>query len=53
MKILRGLYGLSQAGRLTNQLLKKCLEEYIFYEVTYTLGLFTHKTRPVLVHPVG
>ena len=47
MNFVRGLYGFPQAGRLSNQLLKKRLEEHDFCQVTHTPGLFTYKTRPI------
>ena len=47
MKIVRGMYGLPQAGVLANKLLKSRLKEYDFFEVPHTPGLFTHKTRPI------
>jgi hypothetical protein len=47
MKLVRGIYGLPQAGVLANKLLKKQLEEYDYYKVDHTSGLFTHKTRPI------
>ena len=46
-EIVRGMYGLPQAGILANQLLKKRLAVHDYYEVPHTLGLFTHKTRPI------
>ena len=47
MKIVRGLYGFPQAGRLANQLLKKRLEEHDFYKVTHMPCLFTHRAIPI------
>ena len=47
MKLVRGMYGLPQAGILGNKLLKKRLKEYAFFEVPHTPGLFTHKARPI------
>ena len=35
MKIIRGIYGLPQAGRLANDLLKQCLAEEDYFEVDY------------------
>ena len=46
-EIVRGMYGLPQAGILANQLLKKRLAVHNYYEVPHTPGLFTHKTRPI------
>ena len=47
MNNLSGMYGLPQAGILANKLLKERLKEYDFFEIPHTLGLFTHKTRPI------
>ena len=47
MKIIKGMYGLPQAGILANKLLKERLSEHGYYEVQHTPGLFTHKYRPV------
>ena len=46
-EIVRGVYGLPQAGILANKLLKKRLAEHDYYEVAHTPGLFTHETRPI------
>ena len=47
MRIVRGMYGLPQAGMLANNLLKERLEKHGYIELTHTPGLFMHKTRPV------
>ena len=44
-EIVRGMYGLPQAGILANNLLKKRVAVHNYYEVAHTPGLFTHKTR--------
>ena len=41
------MYGLPQAGILSNKLLKERLAEHGYYELPHTPGLFTHKTRPI------
>ena len=46
MEILRGMYGLPQAGVLANKLLKECLL-HGYHETTHTPGLFYHETRPI------
>ena len=46
-EIVRGMYGLSQAGILANKLLEERLAVHDYYEVAHTPGLFTHKTRPI------
>ncbi len=47
MQIVKGMYDLPQAGMFANKLLKEHLEEHGYYELAYTPGLFTHKTRPI------
>ena len=47
MKIVRGIYGLPQSGKLANDLLKKRLAEEDYFEVEHTPGLFKHKWQPV------
>ena len=47
MRIIRGIYGLPQAGRLANDLLKQRFAEKDYFEVDHTPGLFKHKWRPI------
>ena len=47
LRIVKGMYGLPQAGMLANKLLKERLEEHGYYELPHTPGLFTRKTRPI------
>ena len=47
MKIVRGIYGLPQAGKLANDLLKKRLSKEDYFKVDHTPGLFRHKWRPI------
>ena len=47
MWIIRGIYGLPQAGKLANDLLKKRLAEEDYFEVDHIPGLFKHKWRPI------
>ena len=47
MRILKGMYGLPQAGMLANNLLKERLQKHGYFEVAHTPGLFAHKTRPI------
>ena len=47
MEIIRGMYGLPQAGVLANKLLKQRLSKHGYYEVPHTPGLFRHVTRPI------
>jgi hypothetical protein len=46
IKILKGMYGLPQAGRLANQLLQQRLADYGYYPVRHTPGLWRHVTNP-------
>ena len=47
MEIVRGMYGLPQAGILANQLLRKRLEPHGYFEVPHTPGLWKHESLPV------
>ena len=47
MRIIRGIYGLPQSGKLANDLLKKRLEVHGYREVKHTPGLFKHDWRPM------
>ena len=40
------MYGLPQAGLLTNQLIKKSLSQYSFHPTKSTPGLWNHETKP-------
>ena len=44
MKIIRGMYDLSQAGILANKLLKEHLKPFGYYKVNHTPGLWRHQT---------
>ena len=46
-EIVRGMYGLPEAGVLANKLLKERLAKHGYSEVDHTPGLFKHETRPV------
>jgi hypothetical protein len=41
------MYGLPEAGLLTNRLLKKRLQKHGYSEVDHTPTLFRHETRPI------
>jgi hypothetical protein len=41
------MYGLKQAGLLSNQLLQTCLAPFGYYTARHTPGLWLHKTRPI------
>ena len=47
MEIIRGMYGLPQAGILANQLLRKRLKPHGYFEVEHTPGLWKHETLPI------
>ena len=47
IKIVKGMYGLPQAGKIANDLLKKRLEYYGYYPTSFTPGLWKHVWRPV------
>jgi hypothetical protein len=44
IEIRKGMYGLKQAGLLTNQLLQTCLAHFGYYPARHTPGLWLHKT---------
>jgi hypothetical protein len=47
IKIQKGMYGLPQAGILTNELLQRNLAKYGYRPTTHTRGLWTHDTHPI------
>ena len=47
-RMCKGMYGLPQAGKLANDLLRKRLDTKGYYEDATTLGLWLHKWRPVI-----
>jgi hypothetical protein len=47
IKVRKGMYGLKQAGLLTNQLLQTRLAPFGYYPARHTPGLWLHKTRPI------
>jgi hypothetical protein len=47
IEILKGMYGLKQAGLLANQLLQTRLAPFGYYPTRYTPGLWLHKTRSI------
>jgi hypothetical protein len=47
IEILKGMYGLKQAGVLANQLLQTRLAQFGYYPARHTPGLRLHKTRPI------
>ena len=47
VKIVKGMYGLPQAGILTNKLLQKRLKKWGYFPVQFTPGLWRHAWQPV------
>jgi hypothetical protein len=47
IEIRKGMYGLKQAGLLSNQLLQKRLAPFGYYPARHIPGLWLHKTRPI------
>jgi hypothetical protein len=47
IEIQKGLYGLPQAGILTNELLQRNLAKDGYHPTTHTHSLWTHNTRPI------
>eukprot|EP00957_Ditylum_brightwellii_P103365 7877076-Ditylum_brightwellii.AAC.1 len=47
METSKGMYGLPQAGKIVNMLLKQRLANHGYHEVKHTPGLWKHDTRPV------
>ena len=46
-KIQKGMYGLSQAGIITQQLLEECLQKHGYPQSQTTPGLWKHDTRHI------
>jgi hypothetical protein len=47
IEIRKGMYGLKQAGLLSNQLLQTRVAPFGYYPARHTPGLWLHKTRPI------
>ena len=47
VEVRKGMYRLSQARELVNELLKKRLNKHGYYQSKIVPGLWTHKTRPI------
>jgi hypothetical protein len=45
LEIRKGMYGLKQAGLLTNQLLQKRLKPFVYHPARHTPGLWFHNTK--------
>ena len=52
MDIIQSIYGIPQAGSLANKGLEENLAPNIYFEFTYTPGLWQHITRPIYFPPV-
>lgn len=48
IRIIRGMYGLPQAGIIANDLLTERLAKHGYYQCRHTQGLWKHKWRPIL-----
>ena len=48
LNILKGMYGLKQAGIISNMELTKHLDKFGYYPVQHTPGLWRHKTRATI-----
>ena len=46
--IFKGVYGLPQAGKLANNLLKKSLKKHGYYKTATTPGLWRHQWQPIM-----
>ena len=47
LNVVKGMYGLPQAGLLANELLEKRLNKHGYIQSKIILGLWKHKTRPI------
>ena len=47
VEIRKGMYGLLQAGLLTQELLKQRLNKHGYSQSQFTPGLWTHQSRPI------
>ena len=47
VKINKGLYGMAQAGLLSNEILAKRLAKHGFNQTPHTPGLWKHHTKPI------
>ena len=48
IKIIRGMYGLPQAGLLAQQLLEERLAKHGYFQSNSVQGLWKHETRPIV-----
>jgi hypothetical protein len=47
IEVQKGMYGLTQAGILTNQLLARRLAIHGYHQTKFTPGIWRHATRPI------
>jgi hypothetical protein len=47
LEVVKGMYGLPQAGLLANELLEKRLNKHGYYQSKLVPGSWKHKTRPM------
>jgi hypothetical protein len=47
IEVIKGMYGLKQAGLLASQLLQTRLSPFDYYPACHTPRLWLHKTRPI------
>jgi hypothetical protein len=47
IEIIKGMYGLKQAGLLANQLLQKRVSPFGYYPARHTQGMWLHNTRSI------
>lgn len=47
IEIQKQMYGLPQAGLLAYELLEKQLNKHGYHQLKFTLGLWTHESRPI------
>ena len=47
VQINKGMYGLAQAGLLSNELLAKRLAKHVFNQTSHTPGIWRHHAKPI------
>ena len=53
VKIVKGMYGLPEAGKIANDLLKKRLDKAGYYPIQFTPGLWIHVGSLAVAHEIG
>ena len=48
-EIYKGVYGLTQDGKISQNLLTTCLHKAGYYQAATTPGFWLHKWRPILL----